>query len=141
MKNGFTLIELLVAIAIAAILAVVALPSYADYITRGRIVDGTATLSTMQVRMEQFFQDNRTYVGAPDCANNTTASQFFNFSCAAAPAVSASGYVLQAVGKGGMTGFTFTVNQANSRATAAVPSGWTTPTPNNCWVTRRGGQC
>jgi type IV pilus assembly protein PilE len=58
-NTGFTLIEVMIVIAIIAILAGVAMPSYVDYLRRGRIPDATATLSTLQVKMEQWFQDNR----------------------------------------------------------------------------------
>ena len=39
MRRGFTLIELLVAIAVVAILALIALPSFQDKIVRGQIVE------------------------------------------------------------------------------------------------------
>src|SRR5690349_10419432 len=139
MKNsGFTLIELMVTVAIVAILAAVALPSYTDYVIRGRIPDATSGLASRQLQIEQFFQDNRTYVAAPGCNSDTTASRYFDFSCTGQ---SATAFTLQAVGKSNMAGFTFTVNQANGKTTGAVPSGWTVPSPNNCWVTKKGGVC
>ena len=49
---------------IVAILGAIALPTYKDQARRGQIQDGTSVLSDSQVRMEQFFQDNKTYVGA-----------------------------------------------------------------------------
>ena len=135
--TGFSLIELMIAIAIISILAAVAIPSYSDYVMRGKIPAGTVTLAAKQVEMEQFFQDNRTYSGAPACASDTR-SDYFNFSCSAQ---SANAYTLQAVGKNTMAGFTFTVDQANNKTTAAVPSGWLAHTPNNCWITAKGGKC
>ena len=87
-QKGFTLIELLIVIAVIGILAAVALPSYSDYITRGKIPDATSGLASKRVKMEQFFQDNRTYLAvAPqtnDCDLDTTTSEYFNFSCPAA---------------------------------------------------------
>jgi len=139
LQAGFTLIEVMITVAIVAILAAVAVPMYRDYVVRSRIPEATSGLASRQVRMEQYFQDTRTYVGAPDCTLNTTESQFFNFSCAASPAPSATVFVLQAVGKGGMAGFTYTVNQSSQRATAAVPTGWTASA--TCWVTKKGGVC
>ena len=135
-QNGFTLIEVMIAVAIVAILAKVAYPSYADYVMRGKIPDATSGLASKRVQAEQFFQDNRTYVGAPACTADTTTSQFFNFSCSAQ---TATAFTLQAVGKSSMLGFTYTVDQSNAKATTAVPTGWATNT--SCWVTKKGGIC
>jgi type IV pilus assembly protein PilE len=136
--RGFTLIELMIAVAIVGILAAVALPAYTDYVLRSNVPQATSRLATLQVQMEQFFQDNRTYVGAPGCNADTTSSRFFDFSCSAQ---TATAFTLQAVGKGSMAGFTYTVNQQGLRTTAAVPTGWSAPSPNTCWVTRKGGVC
>jgi len=140
-SGGFTLIELMIAVAIIAILTMVALPSYRDYIVRGNLPEATSRLATKQVQMEQWFQDNRTYVGGPACANDTTSSRYFDFSCTGAGVPTAAVYILSAVGKGSMTGFTFTVNQAAGKTTGAVPSAWSLPGTNNCWVTKKGGIC
>jgi type IV pilus assembly protein PilE len=136
--KGFTLIEVMIVVVIVAILAAIAVPSYTEYITRGRIPDATSNLATKRVKLEQFFQDNRTYVGATDCASDTTTSNYFNFSCTTQ---TATAYTIQAVGKSSMAGFTFQVTEANARSTVAVPTGWTLPSPNNCWVTKKGGVC
>lgn len=135
-QNGFTLVEIMIVVAIVSILAAVALPAYTDYVVRGKIPDATSTLAAKRVQMEQFFQDNRQYTGAPACNADTAASQYFDFSCAAQ---GTSTYILQAVGKGSMVGFTYTINEANVKATSAVPAGWTTNT--TCWVTKKGGAC
>ena len=138
--SGFTLIEVMIVVAIVAILSMVAYPAYTDYIIRGRIPDATSRLATLQVEMEQFFQDNRTYVAAPGC-NTDTAGRHFDFSCLGGDAPSATAFRVSAIGKGSMTGFTFTINQAGARTTAVVPAGWSQPSPNTCWVTKKGGIC
>jgi type IV pilus assembly protein PilE len=134
---GFTLIELMIVVAIVSILASVALPAYNDYIVRGNVPQATSRLATLQVQLEQFFDDNRTYVGAPGC-NADTSNRFFDFSCSTQ---TATAFTLQAVGKGTMAGFTYTVTQQNVRATATVPNYWATPNPNNCWAIRKDGAC
>lgn len=134
-QHGFTLLELMIAVAIVAILAAVALPSYNDYITRSRFSEATAALANGRVVAEQFFQDNRTYVGMP-CPPNTTYWTYAG--CAAA---TATAYTITATGQGPMTGFVFSLNESNLRATTGVPAsgGWATNA--NCWIVRKGGGC
>lgn len=141
-QNGFTLIELMIVVAIVGILAAVALPSYNDYVTRGKIPDATSGLAAKRVRLEQFFQDTRSYAGAPDCTGtDSTTSQYFDFSCPTA--ATATTYEIQAAGKASMAGFTYTIDQAGTRKTTvtapASTKGWTGNT--TCWVTKKGGAC
>jgi type IV pilus assembly protein PilE len=130
------LIELMVVVAIIGILSAIALPSYQSYVMRGKIPDATSTLSLKAVKLEQYYQDNKTYVGATDCASDTTTSKYFSFQCTAS---SATAYTLAATGAGSMAGFTYTIDQSNAKATTAVPSGWTANSA--CWVTNTGGSC
>lgn len=144
-SRGFTLIEALVTVSIVAILAAVALPSYRSYLIRGRIPDATGQLAAKRVRMEQFFQDNRSYANAPAGEKDSSSSAFFEFSALDAnnkDTRTPTGYTLFARGKGPMAGFTYTIDAANSRtsAIANVP-GWTTQNTVSCWVVRSGGQC
>ena len=139
-QRGFTLIELMIVLVVIAILTAIALPSYTKYVTRSKIPDATSNLAAKRVQMEQWFQDNRTYTGAPAC-NNTPASKYFDFSCTV---LTATTYTLQAAGKDSMAGFTYTVDQSNVKTSAfapPAPSEWVAATPNNCWVTNVGGAC
>lgn len=140
-QRGFTLIEVMITVAIVAILASIALPSYSDYITRGKLTEATSTLADLRVKLEQHYQDNRTYSGA--CAAGSVAptptGQYFDYTC---PTLSATAFIIQASGKAGtpVAGFTFQLDQANTRTTTAAPTGWGTA-PIACWVTRKGGGC
>ncbi len=140
--TGFTLVELMITIAVIGILAAIALPSYRDYVIRGKIPQATNDLSSMRVSMEQYFQDNRTYLGA--CTAGTVAplpanNEDFTYACDPAP--TATTYRVVATGIDAMAGFVYTIDQSNARTTAGVPAGWTAPNPNDCWVVKKGGIC
>ena len=134
---GFTLVELMITVAIIGILAAVALPSYNDYIMRGKIAEATSGLSDGRVKLEQFFQDNRTYVGGPA----PIATINFTFALSTTTPATASTYLLVATGISSMAGFTYTIDQSNARATTAVyNTNWGT-VPATCWITKKGGGC
>lgn len=141
--RGFTLIELMITVAVIAILSAVALPSYRDYVIRGNVPEATSRLATKQVQMEQFFQDNRTYVAGPGCAADS--SKFFDFTCTdGTNTVTQTLYILTAVGKGSMTGIKYTIDQSGAKTTSistGAPAGWSNPSPNTCWATKKGGVC
>jgi len=140
--RGFTLIEIMIAVAIVAILAAVGYPNYTSYVQRGKLAEAISGLSDMRVKMEQYFQDNRTYVGA--CVAGTTAplpasTANFVFSCPAVD-LGATTYTVLATGQGGMASFRYSVNQTNSRTTLGLPADWT-GAGNNCWVIKKDGSC
>jgi type IV pilus assembly protein PilE len=139
LQKGFSLIEIMVVVVIVGILSAVALPAYSNYVTRGKIPEATSNLASKRVQLEQFYQDNRTYVGAPACTNDTATSKYFTFSCTVQ---TLNTYTVQAVGSGSMARFTYTINEANAKQTTAAPAGWAAAVmPTTCWITKQGGAC
>lgn len=59
--KGFTLIELLIAMAVVAILAAVALPSYKEYMARARRSDAVNTLLKIQLEEEKWRANHTSY--------------------------------------------------------------------------------
>ncbi|MBL8346577.1 MAG: prepilin-type N-terminal cleavage/methylation domain-containing protein [Rubrivivax sp.] len=133
--RGFTLIELLVAMAITAILAAVALPSYNSHVQRSRVPAALDGLSSYAVRMEQRFQDVGNYANAGACAVAVPTVNNFTITCAISGG--GTGFTATATGSGSMSGYTYTINHQGARNTTAHPKG----TPGSaCWSTR-GGTC
>lgn len=58
---GFTLIELMITVAIVAILASVAYPSYKEYVAKSRRSEARTVLSSAQQWMERFYSENFRY--------------------------------------------------------------------------------
>jgi type IV pilus assembly protein PilE len=153
--KGFSLIELMVVVVIVGILSAIAIPSYQDYVTRSKMTEAISNLSDGRVRMEQWFQDNRTYIGAfsvagvGGCAAGGApivfgGSQFFTYTCTATALPDT--YILTATGIApDVAGISFSINQLNARTSAVIAPallrGWAVPVPNTCWTTRKSGQC
>lgn len=148
-QNGLTLIELMVVVAIASILASIALPAYRDYVIRGKLTDAQSQLGATRTRLEQYYQDNRSY--PPQCGGTATglpaftlptATDYFAVTCAAGATVGQT-FLLTATGQaaGGTAGFVYTIDEQGTRNTTGVPGtgGWSTRT--GCWVVKKPNNC
>ena len=118
--RGFTLIELMIVVAIIAVLAAIAMPAYQDYVIRGKLSEAASNLGQLRVRAEQFFQDNRTYVGMACTPVNAAEAKYFTYDCSVAPTTAV--YTLRATGVAAQKtgGFVFTVDQTNAKSSTAT---------------------
>jgi type IV pilus assembly protein PilE len=142
--RGFTLIEVMIVIGIISILAAVAIPSYRNYIMRGKIAEATSQLSAMRVKMEQWFQDNRSYCaagGCPACGAATPSASDVKYFSYTASCPDTTHYTITATGVDAqLANFRYTIDQSNAKQTLSAPA-WNISATVNCWVTRQDGSC
>lgn len=140
-QPGFTMLELMVVVAIVATLAAIALPSYADHVRRGRILEAVARLSDARARMEEFFLDQRSYVDASGHCGaappTTGAADAFAVACEATATTFT--YTAAGVAAKGMAPFVYTIDQAGTKTTVSLPAGWSRS--SDCWTVRADGSC
>ena len=134
--RGFTLIELLIAVAIAAILAAVAIPSYADYVRRSRLTEAMDVLSNFATRMEVAYNNNGNY-GVNSCAVAAPATGA-NFSFGCTLASGGQNFTATATGSGAVSGYAYSVDGGGNRSTTAF--GGQGGMPKGCWLLR-GTEC
>ncbi|HTP71946.1 MAG TPA: type IV pilin protein [Burkholderiaceae bacterium] len=144
-QGGFTLIELVIALAIVAILASIAMPSYQGYVRRGQLADAFTTLADMRVKMEQYYQDNKFYGSAsnattcpqlPGYSAFPVATKYFSVDCGpgSANATPLQTFKLTAAGTGGLTtGYQYTLDNAGTKGTDKFANNSTTAA---CWMTK-----
>jgi type IV pilus assembly protein PilE len=149
MKNkasGFTLIELMVVVAVIGVLASIAMPAYQDYVLRGKLAEAFSQMASLQVRMEQYYQDNRTYgsgaTGANTCGiRDVLVSggkvKYFDYKIECNDQT----FTIHADGlaSAGTADFHYTVDDTGTKQSNITRSGWSGST--TCWVRSKGGQC
>lgn len=108
--KGFTLVELMITVAIVAILAAIAIPSYNQYVLRANRAEAQGELMQLAGALERFYASQYTYVGAAGGTNASGAPDANVFSHSVVPASST----------GSSTRFNLTVSNLSENGYSAI---------------------
>jgi len=106
-NKGFTLIELMITVAIMAIIAAIAYPSYIDSVRKARRADAQAQMLELASFMERFYTENNRYNKENNVAQTNVAlpagiaSDYYD--AYALQSVTATSYALEAAPKAGQS--------------------------------------
>lgn len=105
--RGLTMIEVMIALVIVGILAAIAYPSYSASIVKSRRADAKQALVELAQRLERFYSENSTYLGATLGGGGIYAS------------TSAGGYYTLAIPTQTATAFTITATPTGNQSSDA----------------------
>jgi type IV pilus assembly protein PilE len=139
-RRGFTLIELMVALAVVAVLAAVAIPSYLSQIRSGRRADAVAAANAMLQAQERWRGEHTTYsasvadlIAASYGVATTSPDGYYTMSTSTVNASAGYRYVVTATAvssrsqasDSGCTVMTVTADQRSTPSLSYTPAG--------CW--------
>lgn len=78
--RGFTLIELMIALAVAAILATIAYPTYQEAVRKGKRAEGRAALMELMQQQERYYSLTNSYIAFSSTSTEEDAKKFKWFS-------------------------------------------------------------
>ena len=135
--KGVTLIELVIVVAIVALLASIAVPTYRNYVLRSHRVEAKTALLNLAAAQEKFYLQNNTYTNDVGTANG------LRFSTEAGPVdnfLTENGWYTITVTAADNEGFALTadaegdqVNDSDCTSFGLESSGKKTASTDKCW--------
>lgn len=134
-QSAFTLVEVMIAVAIVAILAAVAVPSYLSYVRKAGRNEAAAGLTALQQAQERWRARNPTYTetigtgGLGFTSTVTAPGGYYNLAITSGTATG-TGYTATVTA---VTGSRQASDSGCTTITLTVVNGTATPSPANCW--------
>lgn len=127
-NRGFTLIEIMIVIAIIGIVLTISIPSYNEYVKKGRRAEVVSLLSEQAQSLERFYTKNNVYTGI---AGLSAGNDFYTLT----PTITDQTFLLTAARKTGTAMATdkcgdFTLTNTGVRSMNNATTGLTT---KDCW--------
>ncbi len=128
---GFTLMEMMVTVAIVAIIAAVAIPSFNSYLLKSHRSDAYTAILSIQMAEERYRGFNTTYGTIAQVWNNVTTTEGGRYTLSISN-VSATTYTITATAIGGQTSDSEDGTSCGT-ISLAYSNGAVTKTPSACW--------
>lgn len=127
-NRGFTLIEIMIVIAIIGIVLTISIPSYNEYVKKGRRAEVVSLLSEQAQSLERFYTKNNVYTGITGLS---AGNDFYTLT----PTITDQTFLLTAARKTGTAMATdkcgdFTLTNTSVRSMNNATTGLTT---KDCW--------
>ncbi|QXI17094.1 type IV pilin protein [Pseudomonas hamedanensis] len=127
-SRGFTLIEIMIVVAIIGIILTISIPSYNEYVKKGRRAEVVSLLSEQAQTLERFYTRNNVYTGVTGLS---TGNDFYTIT----PTLTDQTFVLTAIRKAGSAMASdkcgdFTLTNTGVRSMNNASTGVTT---KDCW--------
>lgn len=132
-NSGFTLIELMIVVAVIAILAGIAYPSYLEHVKKTRRSAGAACLLEQAQFMERYYTTKMKYSGAapPATACTSDMSSYYTFGFSSGP--DDTTYTLTATAIGAQASDSKCLNLSIDQTGKKSVSGSSSATPSACF--------